>query len=910
MPPARSAQGAAQADGGLSLRVTLGLLRLSWAEWRAHPWRQASTVLAIALGVALAFSVHLINRSALAEFSSAVRAANGNPDLSLGAPQGLDDRWLDRVLDQPEVAQAMPRIEVRTLAFAPDGSRFGVQVIGLDALRAARVAPRLLPQPARGSASASAGGSASTALAPLDPDQIFINPALKRRLGAATELHLVAGGRTQTLHIGGSVAAPGEPLAVLDIASAQARFGLVGRLSGIDIRLQPGASADALVRRLALPPAVQATTPQDDRDRVSNLSRAYRVNLTVLALVALVVGAFLVFSVLSLAVAQRTPGFALLGVLGMSAAERRTLVLAECLVTGLVASGLGVLLGTGLALAALDWLAGDLGGGYFPGERPPLQFDGWAAAGFAALGTLAAVAGGWWPARLAARISPAQALKGLSQPDAGTPPWLPGVALCATGGALALLPPVAGLPLAAYASVAALLVGGIVLVPYAVHALLGRRGAQPPRQALWLLATERARFHRATATAAVAGVVASLALSVALTVMVASFRDAVSQWLDVILPADLYVRADLPASGSDQVFFPPGWVAASGRLPGVARAQGARSLALSLSPDLPDVWLLARSLQPSPAQALPLVGNTLPASIVRPGEVGIYVSEAMVDLHGAKPGSLLRLPLPLALHGAAAAAAAPAGAGASANITQPGPASTDAARGTPAELRGRVLGVWRDFARQFGSVAVDIADYQRATGDTQTNELALWLQPGAPADTLAHVQAALRHAMNALGGDERVLSFASTAELKRLSLSIFDRSFAVTRYLQVVAMAIGLAGIAASLSAQVLARRREFGLLSHLGLTRRQVMALVAAETAAWLVAGTAVGLLLGVAISVVLVDVVNPQSFHWTMDLRLPLPQLAGLALGVLVAGLATSLFTARHAASSDAVRSVKEDW
>ena len=155
-----------------------------------------------------------------------------------------------------------------------------------------------------------------------------------------------------------------------------------------------------------------------------------------------------------------------------------------------------------------------------------------------------------------------------------------------------------------------------------------------------------------------------------------------------------------------------------------------------------------------------------------------------------------------------------------------------------------------------------------------------------------------------------MLNFASTAQLKSISLKIFDRSFAVTRYLQAVAIAIGLAGVAASLSAQVMARRREFGLLAHLGLTRGQVMRLVMLETAAWLAAGSLIGLGLGLAISVVLVEVVNPQSFHWTMDLRVPLGPVGALIGAVLVAGLGTALFSARHALSAEAVRAVKEDW
>jgi putative ABC transport system permease protein len=125
-----------------------------------------------------------------------------------------------------------------------------------------------------------------------------------------------------------------------------------------------------------------------------------------------------------------------------------------------------------------------------------------------------------------------------------------------------------------------------------------------------------------------------------------------------------------------------------------------------------------------------------------------------------------------------------------------------------------------------------------------------------------------------------------------------------------VAIAIGLVGIAASLSAQVLARRKEFGLLAHLGLTRAQVVGVVAGEGAAWMAAGTLVGLALGIVVSMVLVHVVNPQSFHWTMQLVLPWDRLALLCGAVWLAGVATAAFSARSAAGRSAVLSVKEDW
>jgi len=151
---------------------------------------------------------------------------------------------------------------------------------------------------------------------------------------------------------------------------------------------------------------------------------------------------------------------------------------------------------------------------------------------------------------------------------------------------------------------------------------------------------------------------------------------------------------------------------------------------------------------------------------------------------------------------------------------------------------------------------------------------------------------------------------ASAAQLRATSLRLFDRSFAVTYWLQAVAIAIGLFGIAASFSAQVLARRREFGLLSHLGLTRRQILTVVAGEGAAWTVVGALAGTMLGLLVAVVLVKVVNPQSFHWSMDLSLPAARLAWLAVAVVAAGTGTAWLAGRAAASRQAVMAVKEDW
>ena len=844
------------------------LLTFSWQELRHHPWRNAAAVVAVMLGVALALSVHLINASALSEFSQAVRSVNGQPDLTLRASQGqFDESLYARIASLPEVSVASPVLELSTYAQAAGGTRQSLRVLGVDALLLARLAPELLPRPA----------DADDRFAFFAPATVFLNAAAQNALGAGS-LQLQSGLNMLAVRVAGSVAAGGGPLAVMDLGAAQDLFGRGGELTRIDLQLRAGVDRADFVRRqhsaADWPAQLQWSEPGDAAQRVSQLSRAYRINLTVLALVALFTGAFLVFSVLSLSVAKRAQQLALLGVLGLGGATRLHLVLCESLLLGLLGSAAGVALGSALAALALRLLGGDLGGGYFAGIAPVLQWSWAAALTYGGLGVVAALVGGWWPARTAQQLPPAQSLKGLGvAPSGHGHAWL-SLALLLGGALLALLPPVAGIALGAYLSVALLLVGGIGALPGLIGLLYGRLSPLVAKRALPMLAVERARRVRESAGVAVSGVVASLSLAVALTIMVASFRHSVTDWLDVVLPADLYVRTAGSSAAGETAYFSPEFVQAVAAVPGVARVGGLRVTQLLLSPDQPAVALIARDMQ-TPARVLPLVG---PALSVPAGAIGIYVSEPMLTRYQASVGQFFE---PMA--------------------------NSFAKTGAP---RFFVAGVWRDYARQFGAIAMDEQDFVRLTGDRRVNDLALWLAPGAREDA---VQAGIRQLAAQSTGpglNSELIELASAGQIRTRSLQIFDRSFAVTYWLQAVAIAIGLFGVAANFSAQVLARRKEFGLLAHLGLTRRQVLSVVAGEGAAWTVMGSLAGLALGLAVSVVLVHVVNPQSFHWSMDLQVPWLRLLALCVAVVLAGTLTAWLAGRAAASADAVLAVKEDW
>jgi len=847
------------------------LSTFSWQELKHHPWRNAAAVVAVMLGVALAFSVHLINASALSEFSQAVRSVNGQPDLELRGTQGtFDEAVFARVAQHPDVSVASPVLELSTYAQNASGERLALRVLGVDALRLAPVAPELMPLPT----------TDADRFAMFAPGMIFLNPKAREMIAGET-VELQSGVRLLQVRVAGRVAAGGGPLAVMDIGAAQELFQRGGELSRIDLKLRAGVDRSAFIRKLQSAPdwpaQLSLSEPGDATQRINQLSRAYRVNLTVLALVALFTGAFLVFSVLSLSVAKRAQQFALLGVLGLTGAERLRLVLYESLVLGVMGSVAGIALGTGLAALALRVLGGDLGGGYFSGIAPALQWSSTAALVYGGLGVVAALVGGWWPAQSAQKLPPAQSLKGLGAALGGPRSHWLSLGLLVASGVLALLPPVAGIALGAYFSVGLLLVGGITALPGLIGFLYGRLSPWVAHRALPLLAVERARRVRESAGVAVSGVVASLSLAVALTVMVASFRQSVTSWLDVVLPADLYVRTSVSAAASDSAYFSPAFVERVAAVPGVQRVSSLRVTQLLLNPAQPTVALIARDLQ-DPASALPLVGEAL---TVPAGAIGIYVSEPMLDLYHAKLGGFFE-PLSSAFGEAMTSSKVPA-------------------------RRFFVAGVWRDYARQFGAIAIDQADFVRLTGDQRVNDLALWLTTDA---SDAAVQQAIREAPEQASGAGSLIEFASASQIRTTSLRIFDRSFAVTYWLQAVAIAIGLFGVAANFSAQVLARRKEFGLLAHLGLTRRQILTVVAGEGAAWTVMGSVAGLALGLVVSVVLVHVVNPQSFHWTMDMQVPWLRLLALCAAVILAGTLTAWLAGRAAASADAVLAVKEDW
>ena len=826
--------------------------RLAWwlvkAQFQTRRTATALSMLAIALGVALGYAIHLINDAALADFSQAMKSVQGEPDAVL-APQDSAGRvplaLVNQLARDASVALVVPVIETRVRI-----GELAVRLIGLDVFSAGLLMPDLLP---RQDATVAGGG--------IFDDGVYASPVLLARLPSKVGAGVTAtrGDATWSTRIAGDLPAarPDDLLLVADIARVQARFGPADGVGEVRIRLAPDTK---LANWLAtwkdrLPPGLSLRAATDNQVRLSNISRAYRVNLNVLAMVALLTGGFLVFATQLTAVAQRSTQFALLGVLGLSPRMRLAQVLLEGLAIGVPGAVIGLALGWALAVAFTRLAGGDLGGGFFSGSTPVIVPEALPALGFFVLGCVASLSGALYPAWLN-RVQPlAQALKtGFAQ----QPPAAPGQAhgphptrpaalalIAGTAFGLTLLPPAWDLPLAGYAAIALVLVLGIAAAPLVtqrVFAALARRE---------LAAAERVAVQNVgqaplMAQVAASGLIVSFALTVSMVTMVSSFRVALEQWLDAVLPAPYYMRSKgLPL---------PAELLAALERPDApfARVERMAVGTASLDPQRPPVAVLVRELdRADPGARLPFAGEVFTAPA---GNIPVWISEPMQQLYHLQAGQTLHLPL------------------------------------LGREVEVFVGGVWRDYSRQFGAVVIAAADYRALGGRVEATDLALWPRGDAGDDAVAQRwvrEQAARHGIDGVG----------SGEIRALSLDIFDKSFAVTYALEAAAMLIGLFGLAVTLAASVWLRARELATLSALGFDRAMLTRAVMLEGALIAAIGLAVGLACGIAVGAILTHVVNPQAFHWRMELQIPwLQVLPGAAL-TLAAGILASRFAARQA-------------
>ncbi len=824
---------------------------------RANRTRVVLSVIAIALGVALGYAIALINRAAIDEFGHAARVLSGESDLTVrGARRGFSETVYPLLVKRPEIVTASPMLEIsaRLASRDTDGDFRSLDVLGVDIFRAARVQPQLMVESER-------------RLDVLRSDALFVSPSAMQWLGLeiGDSIAFKSGTDRIELRVAGRVPGAGanQRLAVMDIAAMQKHFHRDGLLNRIEVRLAAGVNATAVAERLnpLLPDGVYAETPRTVAQTAIAMTRAYRVNLNVLALVALFTGGLLVFSTQALSVVQRRSQLALLRVLGVTRRGIVWLLLAEAAVLGLVGSLLGLMLGLGGARLVLGAVGTDLGAGLFSGMQAQINFEPFAAMLFMLLGILAALFGSAAPAIEASRAAPAQALKAGDETRMfqSLKSILPAVSLLGVGAMCAFLPPVAELPLFGYCSIALLLLGTIALMPRVTVTAFSL--LPMPRRVELALGLAQLRAAPGQAMVSLASVVAAVSLAAAVAIMVISFRTSLETWLEHILPGDMFVRT---SGQGETAYLSPRLQSLVSDVSGVRRVEFLAGQRIRLEPSRPPVTLLARDIDPlDPGRVLSLVGDPKRAP---PGVPPVWISEFVADVYGHRVGDIMQLPI----------------------------------GGEPAPVS--VAGIWRDYARMNGAVMMTLESYRKLTGSDEVADAQLWLEDGTDADSVR------RELRAAFPGDDVEISLPN--ELRYESLRVFDRTFAVTYALEAVAIVIGLAGLSASFSALTLARRREFGMLRHIGFSRTQILRMLAYEGALVSSLGLVVGLLLGWVMSVVLIDVVNRQSFHWSMDVYFPWTGLGLFAAAMLAAAVVAAVSSARRAVAGDAVRAVREDW
>jgi putative ABC transport system permease protein len=811
----------------------------------------ALAVAGVALGVGSVLSIQLLNQGALGAFAGTVRAVSGDADLSvLPWAGGLDEALLPEVLAVPGVAAATPLWRAEVALEGRPGE--GLELVGADLLAAARAAWAV---PA---------GSLRAALT--TPGWVAVTPELAAELGwrEGSLVPVSLGTRRATLVVGARVdlrrLAPlaSRRLAVMDLAQAQGLLGARGRIHQIDVKARPGVAPATLADRLGarLGAGARLATPEQRTVEAAGLLAAFRLNLTALSLVSVLVGGFLVHASVRASLARRREEIGVLRAIGATRGQVLGLVLSEAAALGAAGTALGIPLGWLAARANLAAVSGTLRTVYLLEGIDAVRLGPGILLLAVAVGVGGAVAGAALPALDASREDPRALLSSLaveerSRANAGRLLAAGALALALSALLRAATPEIP-------ASSFALALGVLVAVPLAAPAALAALGRIPrPRRlgARWGLRTMGARPAGAAVAAGALAVAVSMLVGV--TVMVGSFRGSVERWLAATLRADVYVTT-------------PSW----------RRARSEATLApevvarLRAEPGLVALDLL-RQVQAVAA------GRRISVSGI---DAALPGGEGRVELVAGDPSEAMR-----ALRGGAALVSEPL-----ARKAGLGPGGTLAVRGAAGEALFPVAGVYRDYGAESGAALVDLAAFARVFGPGPPSNAALHLAPGAdPEAAVARIRADL-------GGE--ALLVRSNRTLRGEVLAIFEETFAVTRLLQAMGLVIAAAGVTLSLLVLARERRAELALYRALGASRAGLAALFLGRGLALGIAGLALGAAGGAALALVLVLGVNPAFFGWTLGVHVPWGRLASQAAAILAAAAAASLHPALVASRTPA--------
>lgn len=831
-----------------------------------RPWRFLVTVVGVAAGVAAVVATVAASRAAIRAFTAGVEEVAGAARLELTAPAGVAVATLGALRPVTADAVVVPVVEeVALLVELGDG----VRVLGLDPLVDGAARPLL------------SGEAGDRMLSVLTGRGVLLPASLAARLELDTgdELTISARSRPERLTVAGTFDAGRldrvwERVVVMDVALAMELFGRGDRVDRIEFVPRAGISIADLRDQVGplLPAGVALAPPSRRREAAEQMVASLRFNLIALAAISVLVGGVLVATTLATSVVQRRFTVSLLRSLGTSRWQVARAVLTEALAIGAFGGAVGVAAGVVGARAALSSVrysvAATLRGGMVSG----IEAEPWLLLLGMALAIGVSLAAAVLPLEEALRVPPVQGLADVPQRRLGRAAHLTAaallVALAATTWWLAHQPAWRQLPIAALLAALAVMVMLLVTAGPLLDGLARLAGLPLSRVggALLRLAAAALSAGRRRAAWAAGAVAVAVALAVAIVTLVSSFRTTVQHWTEAGMRADVWVRPLAMERGVPNGELDPALVGLAVKLFGTAAVDPFYSV---------DIDYHGRRITVGGA-AFDVVAHH--GSVPFPGRDsgavfaealrrrGAVVNEPFANRFGVASGDVLTLDLP----------------------------------GGP--LTVPVVGVFTDYSRSNGLVVVDRSLLTPRFPHLGPLDMALFLPAGADAE------AARTRLLDAVRGRFLVEAFVNR-ELKREVLAAFDNTFAITTALSLVAAVVAVVAVVTVLLTLVGERRRELGTVRALGGSRFQLGATVVLEAVLLGMAATAAGIGAGLAVGVILVTVVNLQSFGWSLELVLPWREVAVLGAWVVLACFAAGLGPAASALRLDPASVLREE-
>jgi putative ABC transport system permease protein len=599
---------------------------------------------------------------------------------------------------------------------------------------------------------------------------------------------------------------------------------------------------------------------------------AFRWNLQILSYIAVVVGAFLIYNTVAVAVVRRRPEIGIVRALGTTRGAVLASFLLEAAAFGAVGAMAGLAIGRALASGAVKLIGNTVEMLYVSSQPSPIQFTPGSIVAALAIGIGMSVISAFAPATEAAHVSPVEAMARGRREYVVQHRWgrylFIGFALLAGGFVAALQPAVGGRPLFGYLS-AALLVGATAaFIPIAIYSGSQILGAViqklAPVEPFLALRNLRASLNRSAVL--VGALTTAIAMMASVGIMVGSFRETVALWMDSQLRADLYLRPAGSSAADRHPTIAANVADAIERLPGVEAVDRFRVYPISYE-GLPASLGGGETTKVKASAATFFLPGEDRARILRelPHGDNVIVSEPFANKHHVKPGDMLPLPL------------------------------GDDVRAF------RVLGIYYDYSTERGFIVMDRHTLLRYLPDRAASNLAVYLKAGANVD-------AMRREIGKVIGSRGVTVFTNS-KLREGALQIFDRTFAITWALEVVAIFVAVVGVAGALLALVIDRRRDYALLRFVGAERGQIRRIILAEAGFLGLFSNVMGLVLGTGLSLLLIFVINKQSFGWTIQFHWPVALILTALSGVYAATVLAGLYPARTAMRMNPIEMIHEE-